>query len=249
MNLLTSLFLGTVQGLTEFLPVSSSGHLVLFQKLIPSFSQPGVLFDVVVHLGTTFAVIIYFRDFILKFKAKYLKLIIVGSIPAAAFGILFRRPLVESFSVAGFLLGLQFLITSVFCFLTDRTKVKRDSMGFRDSLFIGVGQALAILPAISRSGATIFAGSFLGIDKRNVARFSFLLSVPAILGANLVEFISFYNEPGSLSILYYISAFFSALFVGLVSIKVTMKLLENKKFSVFGVYTFILAVLAILLTK
>src|SRR3989344_8873318 len=152
MTIFWVIILGIIQGLTEFLPVSSSGHLVLAQHFIPGFSQPGVLFDVVLHFGTLFSVLIFFRKKIFHIDFSYLTLLIIGSIPAALFGLLFRTTLENSFTQVGAILGIQFFITSVLCFWIDKLAGTKKTISAGDSFIIGIGQALAIVPAISRSG-------------------------------------------------------------------------------------------------
>ncbi len=244
MTIFWAIFLGIVQGLTEFLPVSSSGHLVLVQKLIPSFSQPGVLFDVILHFGTLFAVFFYFRRKIITLKMHYISLLIVGSIPAALAGFLFKDFLQETFSIGGMFLAFQFLITSVLCYLSDKPSKDRKELNIKDSLIIGSAQAFSILPAISRSGSTIFAALQRGINRKEAAEFSFLLSIPAILGANLLEIIS-YRSAFSLQSGTYFVGFLSAFLTGILSIKLTISLLIQKKFKIFAFYTALLVLVSL----
>jgi undecaprenyl-diphosphatase len=244
MNIFWAVFLGIVQGLTEFLPVSSSGHLVLAQKLIPSFSQPGVLFDVILHFGTLFTVVYYFRKKIFSLSYTYLTLLIVGSIPAALFGFLFKDLLESTFSIGGIFLAFQFLITSLICYLSDRSEKGKKEIAIKDSFIIGSAQALSILPAISRSGLTIFAAIQRGIDRKEAAEFSFLLSIPAILGANLLEIASYRNE-FSLQPFVFLLGFLTAFFTGILSIKLTISFLTQKKFKIFAYYTAFLALISL----
>ncbi|OGM14101.1 hypothetical protein A3D84_03270 [Candidatus Woesebacteria bacterium RIFCSPHIGHO2_02_FULL_42_20] len=239
-----ALLLGAIQGLTEFLPISSSGHLVLAKKFFPEMSYPGVWFEVILHLGTLVAVFIYFRKKILKLNLKWVVLLLIGSIPAGFAGIFFREVLEETFFRFGIFLGIQFLITSAICFIVDKLKKKNKVINMTDAFLIGLGQAVAILPAISRSGSTIFVAVLRGIDKRKAAEFSFLLSIPAIVGANLVEVLN-YKENIRAFDLSYLIGFLTAFVVGFFSIGWTINLLTKKKFGVFGIYTFILAILTI----
>src|SRR5512135_828023 len=135
MNTLSAITLGFIQGLTEFLPVSSSGHLVIIQKLMPGFSQPGVMFDVILHLGTTLAVIYFFRKKILALKFNYLVLLFVGTIPAVLFGLLFRKRLEGLFSKDSFL-GLEFIITAALNFLVDVKPRKKGLLDLKNSFII-----------------------------------------------------------------------------------------------------------------
>lgn len=244
MSFFFAAFLGIVQGLTEFLPISSSGHLVLIQRLIPNFSQPGVLFDVILHLGTVFAVLAYFRAKILKIDLFYLKLLIVGSIPAAIFGLVFRENLEATFGRGGPPLAIEFFITAAVCYFIDKLKGSRKTIGVNDSIWIGIAQALAIFPAISRSGVTIFTAAKRGIDKPTAAEFSFLLSVPAILGANALEIFSHSSELDGLG-MNYLVGFLFAFVAGYISIFWTIELLKKVQFKYFALYAFLIGCVAL----
>src|SRR3972149_2325102 len=241
MDIFQAGFLGLVQGLTEFLPVSSSGHLVLIQKLMPNFSQPGIVFDVLLHFGTFFAVIIYFNKKILKLSSKYWQYIAIGSVPAVIAGVLLKD-IFEGMFRAGTFLLLEFLISGVLNLLVDQPAKKEKPLGMSNSFIIGISQAVSIVPAISRSGTTIFTGVKLGIKKEEVAQFSFLLSLPAILGANLLEIISHKSEIANFISINYFIGFFVAFVVGLVSIKLVYKFLEMNKFKYFGYYCILMVV-------
>src|SRR3989344_4781636 len=244
MNALWAIVLGILQGLTEFIPVSSSGHLVLAQSLIPGFSQPGILFDVVLHLGTLFAVFYFFRKTILRLGRKYYLLLIVGSIPAALIGFLFQEQLVSTFGNVK-MVGLELIITGVLNLLIDRFEANKQKISFLDSFLVGISQAIAIIPGISRSGATIFSAVKLGIDKKKAAEFSFLLSIPAIAGANILQFLS--NDVSSLeNPLNYVIGFAAAFVTGFWSINLVLKSLAKRKFSVFGVYSIVLGSIVLL---
>jgi len=247
-NIFTSIILGVVQGLTEFLPVSSSGHLVVAQALIPGFSQPGVLFDVVLHLGTTLAVVIFYYKKIVKILSKnwkYIWLLIIGTIPAGLFGILLGDALEKSFSDLK-AIGVQFLITGVICILIDKFSGQKETISTKSSLLIGVAQAVAIIPAISRSGSTILVGSILGIDKKKLAEFSFLLAIPAILGANVLEFVK-HGVNIENSILNYLAGFVAAFIFGFLSIKIVLATLHERQFKYFGMYCFAIGILTLFL--
>lgn len=249
MDLLSSLILGIVQGLTEFIPVSSSGHLVIVQKLMPNFSQPGVVFDVFLHLGTLLAVFVYFRKKILSLigDPQYLKVLFIGTIPAVVIGFLFKDYLEETYGFGGIFLGIQFLITSLICFMTDRKTGERENITNKDSLIIGLSQAFAILPAISRSGATIFTAVTRGIKNKEAAEYSFLLSIPAILGANVLEIMSHSDQVFPLSSSYGVG-FLASFLTGMLSIYLTIRFLYKKMFKVFAFYTLILGVLVMFIS-
>lgn len=217
MSLLEGILLGIVQGLTELLPVSSSAHLVFAQSLIQGFKQPGVLFDVVLHVGTTVAVALFFRreigeilvallpkgyrrslsgrldtalnDWWVGTRRRFLLYLIVATVITGAIGLGFKdviHDLFESVELAASML----LVTGILLFLSDRVKnpVRTEAqMNLLDGIVIGVIQGIAVLPGISRSGSTITFGLFRGIEGETAARFSFLLSIPAIAGAAVLE--------------------------------------------------------------
>jgi len=245
MNLISAILLGVIQGFTEFLPVSSSGHLVIAQSLIPNFEQPGVLFDVVLHAATAAAIVFHFRSNILKLSFNYISLIAIATLPAAAVGFLFKG-ILESFFSSLTIVGFALLLTAVLNFFTDRFWAKREFISRLDAIFIGLAQALAIIPGISRSGSTIFAGTSLGVDREKTAEFSFLLSVPAILGASLLElFTSRANN--TISLTQYLFGFLSALAVALIALKLVTSFLVSRQFKYFSVYCAIVGTVAIVL--
>ncbi|UFJ41206.1 undecaprenyl-diphosphate phosphatase [Brevibacillus humidisoli] len=187
-----SIILGIVQGLTEFLPISSTGHLVLFGKLF-GLREAGLLFDTLLHFGTLIAVVVAFwsevRYIITHPTSRLAKLLLVGTIPTAVIGLLFHD-FFEEISRTGETIGFEFLATGLILWAVESIKKGHRTIShinYVDSLIIGTLQGAAILPAISRSGLTI-AGSLLrGIDRTDAARFSFLLSLPAITGATVLQ--------------------------------------------------------------
>ena len=245
MNIISSIFLGFLQGLTEFLPVSSSGHLILVQSLIPGFSQPGVLFDVFLHFGTFFAVVVFFWKEIIKLPLKYYLYLVLGTIPAAFIGYFFQSQL-ETLFTSTKLIGFALLVTGVANLLTDRMKSRGKKLSFKNSFITGVFQAIAIIPGVSRSGTTIFASVAQGVDKKSAAKFSFLLSIPAVLGANILEFTTYgLNEIENYT--FYLTGFVFSFASGLLAIYLVFKFLTQRKFKIFAYYCFFLGILAILL--
>jgi len=244
MNLFWAAFLGLIQGITEFLPVSSSGHLVIAQNIIPEFEQPGVLFDVVLHLATTFAVLYFFRTRLIELVKKYFLLLVIGTIPAVIVGLLLQDQIEILFGSVR-MVGFALLVTGIFNFYVDRITVKKDSISKGNSFLIGIFQAVAIIPGISRSGSTIFGGVLSGVDRKKAAEFSFLLSVPAIIGANILQFIS-HPINGDLKPLFYVAGFIAAFISGLISIHLVFRSLAKRKFKLFSYYTFALGILVIL---
>jgi undecaprenyl-diphosphatase len=188
-----AVFLAIVQGLTEFLPVSSSGHLVIFQKLF-GLEKPPVVFDILIHVGTLGAVFIFFRREILtlvtKKDCKLLSLLVIGTLPAAIVGFFLEEKTGWIFNLWN-LVGFAFLLTTLILFSTQLVKEKNKKikdLKLLDALIIGVFQALAILPGVSRSGTTISAGVWQGLGKEEAFNFSFYLAVLAILGALILKF-------------------------------------------------------------
>jgi undecaprenyl-diphosphatase len=263
MNILESIFLGIIQGLTEFLPISSSGHLVFFQSLF-GMKEPQIFFDVMLHLGTLFAVVVYFRAdiwmiaqglrTIAKRKNKippHMKLfllIIVATIPTGLMGILFKDWFESLFSKPR-IVGAMLLITGLVLHLTRWTKRegrKIERMGWVDSILIGISQGLAIIPGISRSGATISTGLFCGLDRELSAKFSFLLSIPAILGATFLEFRKI--ELG-VEVWTALIGMAIAFFVGLFSLTFLVRMIKLGLVGKFSYYCWLLGVIIIILTR
>jgi undecaprenyl-diphosphatase len=254
LTILEALILGAVQGLTEFLPVSSSGHLVIFQHLLGMQEAP-LTFDVLVHIGTLAAVFIAFWDDIVSIlKKPFTKLtylIILGSIPAGFIGYylapLFERAF-ESLLVVG--LGLIFtgLVLKVSETIANKALGLKETLEttYADVIFIGFFQALAIIPGISRSGSTIAAGLVTGMDRNYAARFSFLLSIPAIIGAGVFKLKDLFTIgiPANCVAPYILGPLTAAVF-GYFAIKVVLDLVKNGKLSVFSYYCWSVAVLTL----
>lgn len=243
MEIIYAIILGVVQGLTEFLPVSSSGHLAVIGKFL-EIDQPGVLFEAILHAGTALAVIWYLRDRLLNLSPREWILVGVGSIPAGIVGVFFSDQIEGLFAITK-LIGIAFLVTAFFNFQTDKYHGKRENIDTYDAIFIGLFQAFAIIPGISRSGSTIFAGSKMNLNKTRAAEFSFLLSLPAILGANLVEFIRHGADVDfnfSLGVAGFIAAFVSGIF----AIRFLMKMLTESHLKYFSYYLLGIGILTIL---
>lgn len=242
-NIAIPAILGIIQGLTEFLPVSSSGHLVIASHLL-NLNEPGVIFETILHLGTTFAVLYYFRTKIMEIKFETIKYLIIASIPAAIVGLLFQG-LIEDLFSSVFVVGVALLVTGFLNYRTDKFNSQRQKFDILDSITIGLAQAFAIIPGISRSGTTIFAGSMSGLKKTEVAYFSFILSIPAIIGANILEIIS-YGPDFSLNFSFYLVGFIAAFVTGLFAIELVMRFLLSKNFKIFAVYCVALGLLVLI---
>lgn len=250
MNPWQAFSLGILQGLTEFLPVSSSGHLVLAQKLF-GFTEPPILFDVILHLGSLAAVIVFFIKDFLKIKLKAIYLIILGTIPAVLVG-LFLNNFIEQIFNSLTMLGYSFLITAALLFSVKFIKHKKEKdlnqINWLDSLEIGLMQAVAILPGVSRSGSTVVAGLWTGLKRETAFLFSFYLAVPAILGASILK-IKDALEIGSINlgldiiVIGLVTSFISAL----VSIKLLKKVILSGQLSYFGIYCLTLGLILLFL--
>ncbi|MDD2390135.1 MAG: undecaprenyl-diphosphatase UppP [Desulfobacterales bacterium] len=260
--------LGCIQGLTEFLPISSSGHLVLFQHLF-GMQEPQLFFDISVHVGTLIAVMAFFRDDILSIlKAvsrlltgragqsshhpdsphiRLVMLILIGSIPTAILGLLFHRIADQIFSSV-LIVGIMLMITGALLWssrwIGKETKTIR-TFSIKDALTIGLVQGIAILPGISRSGSTIVAGLFRGLDRELAARYSFLLSIPAIAGAELLSLkdiplhISTFDLP-------IIIGTITAGITGYCSLKLLLYLIRKGNLHLFAPYCWLIGIIAII---
>ena len=250
MQIVDVILLGVLQGLTEFLPVSSSGHLVLGQYLL-NVKSPGNTLEILFHLGTLGSVIFVFSPDIInilvtiknKTTQKLLMYIFVATIPAVIIGFIFRikiEALFESVNSVGFALlftGLVLILSSIF-------KNKNSEHSLFSSMIIGFGQALAIIPGISRSGMTITLLLFFGFSPRESAKFSFLLSIPIIAGAGILGIQDIQStETFSAGII--ITALLSSFLIGIFALKVLLKLLEHGKFYIFGVYCICLGLVSV----
>ncbi len=234
--------LGLLQGLTEFLPISSSGHLVIGQRLL-GFETPGISLEIALHLATFLAVVVFFhRDIrnLFRFKAPlkrhWLFLIAIGTVPAAVAGVLLGdqvEQLFESWRTASALLCVNGLIL----FSTFLRKEREKVIGPREAVLIGCAQALALLPGISRSGSTIACALLLGIEGRTAFRFSFLLSLPAVLGAGLLKTA---QAEGAVFGTHLALPMLLAFLSGLLALVILRRVLVTRRFGLFGVYTVVL---------
>jgi undecaprenyl-diphosphatase len=265
MNLFNAIFLGLLQGVTEFLPISSSGHLALFEYFL-GIEEAGLAFDVALHLGTLLGVMIYFRrDFTRMFiaiikpdmlgaEAKHQRhlafYICIGTIPAVVAGYLmkdaaetvFRTPVFIAGTLAG--AGLLLLVADKLGKLQRSIK----TLKFTDAAVVGLFQALALMPGVSRSGITMTAGLMRGLNRMSAARFSFLLSAPIILGAgiyNLPTIIRQGSEPGQLG--FYLAGFITSAVSGYLVIAFLLRFVQSHSFAVFAYYRFVLAGLVLLI--
>lgn len=270
MNLMEAVLLGVVQGLTEFLPVSSSGHLVLFQNLL-GLTQPLLAFDISVHVGTLFAVVIYFQKdivAILKALVKWFRvlpdikaasellaqdreirialLIVTGSIPTAILGLVFKE-IAETLFSSVTIVGVTLMITGVVLWGTRR--IGAGGHGIRrftikSSLLIGIVQGLAIIPGISRAGATIAAGLYLGLDRETAARYSFLLSIPAVAGAGLLGAGDLLGHAG-LPLTIIVAGTLTSCLVGYAALRLLVWMVGRGRLHFFAPYCIVLGLIAL----
>jgi undecaprenyl-diphosphatase len=235
MSLIQSLILAFVQGVTEFLPISSDGHLNLVQSLF-GFS-PSLTFDVFLHLATFFSVLFFFRKKIPYFFSN-LKYIIIGSIPVVIAGFLFKDQ-ISALAAYPKLLPYFFLFTSIYTLDTKFIKKQDKKITYLSAFIIGIFQAVAILPGVSRSGGTIFAALLLGLSPLNAFNFSFSLFIPATAGAivlGLKDIIS-----SNFITLNNLITFIITSLIGYFVLNIFLKITLSKKFWIFGVYVIILA--------
>ncbi|MBD3156655.1 undecaprenyl-diphosphatase UppP [Candidatus Peregrinibacteria bacterium] len=266
-----ALFLGLLQGITEFLPVSSSGHLVLGESLIGLEVEALKSFDVVVHLGTFAAIIIYFwKDIVGLFKGffSYMGLakktsdnkeyrhligyIVIGTIPAVVVG-LFLEEAIDFLFRSTLYVGLWMIIVAEIFILAEWTskKFKKEKrLDWKKSVLIGVAQAAALIPGVSRSGSTIAAGLFQGISREKAARFSFLLALPAIFGAGLLTGIKEFRAGGGLDVAFVplIIGFVASAVAGFVAVYFLMKFLKKHSLNIFTYYLFAIGTVSILVS-
>jgi len=265
MSIIHAVLLGIIQGLTEFLPVSSSGHLVLFQKLF-GISESALLFDTMLHVGTLVAVVaVLWKDIwaiLRKLNQPLTAYLIIATIPTVIAALVFRKPLERAFETGRFL-GFAFLMTSALLIgaelLAKRGAAKggTEKMNWLDALVIGVMQAIAIIPGVSRSGATLSGALSRRLDRDFAARFSFLLSIPAILGAvvfqlkdlmkgNTAEVVGV-TASGGIGTAAMIAGTISAAVVGFFAVRLMLKIVREKSLWGFAVYTGVLGLLVLII--
>ncbi len=271
MSYFDAFILGLVQGLTEFLPVSSSGHLVLGQEVLGVLQADNITFEVFVHFGTLFSILAIFWKDVLRILSSLFKgvkqpskissflkedehfklavLIVVGSIPAAIIGLSFKPYVERAFSDVN-LVGVMLMVTGLVLFLTRLARPKPDKLvGWGTAIFIGFAQALAVMPGISRAGMTISAGLFAGVAREEAARYSFLLALPAIFGATLLETFEITSAPLEKQfIIVLIIGTIAAFIAGYIAIKTIFIVLKRDKFSYFSFYCLTVGLIVILVS-
>lgn len=261
MDYLDSLILGIIQGLTEFLPVSSSGHLELGKSILGDNSLPkeSMIFTVVLHFATALSTIVVFRKDIIEIIKELLKFewnsntqfifkIIISMLPAALIGVFFETELESLFSNNIVLVGAMLIITGLLLLLADRAQNTSKNVSFKNAFTVGVAQAVAILPGISRSGATISTAVLLGIDKTKAARFSFLMVIPLIFGKIFKDIFSGELSYENAQITPLGIGFIAAFVSGLLACTWMIRLVKNSQLKYFAYYCAVVGIIAILST-
>lgn len=271
MELYQGLILGVIQGLTEFLPVSSSGHLVLGQIFF-GMTASQLIFDISVHVGTllavlvvyaadVFAILVSLAGFVSKLfssrpaahllkEDKNLQLavfIVIGSIPTAAIG-LFLKQFEDVLFTSRVLVGAMLILTGTLLWASRKyyfNDTGKDKFGIKQAVFIGIIQGLAVIPGISRSGSTIAAGMFMKLDRHSAAKFSFLLSIPAIMGAEILGIRDIINQGLTIDLVT-IYATIVSFIVGLIALKLLLRLVHSGRFHLFAPYCWFIGVLVLL---
>jgi undecaprenyl-diphosphatase len=263
MNIYQAIILGIIQGITEFFPISSSGHLVIFQALF-GLKEPQLAFDIFLHFGTLISIAIFFhKDIIDLFNLEgclrqpsrlyqsILFYIIIASIPTFIIGFLFKDA-VENFFGMPKVVGAMLVVTGAWLiFASARSKRIRQpsNLNFFNSIIIGIAQGIAVMPGISRSGATIGAGLATGLERENAFKFSFLLAIPAVAGACILKAHKITTIVAKGEALIFLAGGIAAAVTGLVTLRALLGLVKNNKLALFGIYCILAGLLAIILVK
>lgn len=248
-SILEAIILGTIQGVAEWFPISSSGHLVIAEALLGT-NEP-LVFSVFLHLGSLFVILFVFRKKILELikgvltgkKEAYIYggKLILATIPIAIIGVALTD-FIETQFQSTMTTGIALIVTGIFLLFTLPLKPK-GKLTWKNAIYMGMAQGLAILPGISRSGSTISTGMMVGVKKEDAAEFSFLMAVPAILGATVLEF-------SNLSAVQNLSALtvgtITSMLIGYLSLTLLLKVIKDKKFGLFGIYCIIIGILVLL---
>ncbi len=261
MSLLEAIIIGIVQGLTEFLPVSSSGHIELSKAIFGVELTEGLLFTVVLHAATALSTVVVFRKDILSLfkgllsfkwneETRYCWMIVLSMIPAALVGIFLEDQINDLFNENVLLVGLMLLVTGVVLLASDRaSNTEKGSINNKRATILGFVQAIAILPGISRSGSTIATGVLMGMDRSKAARFSFIMVLPLIAGAALKKLLEFISLPASeaatIPVVNMSAGFIAAFIAGLFAIRWMIKLVENSQLKWFAYYCFAVGAISI----
>ncbi|MFI3261996.1 MAG: undecaprenyl-diphosphate phosphatase [Rikenellaceae bacterium] len=247
MGILEALYLGIIQGLTEFLPVSSSGHLEIFSHIFGVKSEENLTFAIIVHGGTVLSTIVIFRKELLqlivsffKFKKSeemdYVLKILVSLIPIIIVGLTLKDKIESLFGGSLLLVGCALVVTSALLFFTYKAKPKTGGITYKDAFIIGIAQAFAALPGISRSGSTISTGLLLGVKREDVSKFSFLMVLIPIIGMNFLDIVKGEAAESTIGTMPLIVGFVSSFLAGLFACKAMIRLVNSGKFIWFAYY-------------
>ncbi len=256
MTIIQAVISGIVQGITEFFPISSSGHLVLLHNLF-GFRREMLAFDVFLHLGTVLSVVIFFRRDIsemLQKDIRLLKFIVIASIPTFIIGVIFKD-VAESFFSMPLVVGSSLVITGLFLLFASIYAIywkivrRPRPLGVKNSIAIGIAQGISVLPGISRSGATIGTALIAGLDEIEALKFSFLLSIPAVLGANILKVRQIYGNLISGDTAAFLAGAIAAAITGFLVIKALFGILRKNLFFLFGIYCMLIGAAVVILSK
>lgn len=257
MNTLEAIILGLIQGLTEFLPVSSSGHLEIGHALFGIEGESNIVFDIVVHGATVLSTLVVFwgelADLfkgVIKFKwndsTQYVSKLLISAVPVGVAGVLFQDEIEGFFSGNLLLVGSMLLVTATLLSLAYFLRKGKRKIGYIDAIVIGIAQMLAVMPGISRSGSTIATGMLLGNDKTQLAKFSFLMVIIPILGANLLKIVSGdITAAGNVEVGSLIAGFVAAFISGLLACKWMIGIVRKGKLIYFAAYCLVIGLIAI----
>jgi undecaprenyl-diphosphatase len=257
-SIIEAIILGIVQGLTEFLPVSSSGHIELGKALLGVEVSDNVAFTIIVHGATVLSILlVFYKDIIQLFKAlfsfswntdtQYIAKLLLSMLPVGVIGILFEDQVEALFTGNILLVGVCLLATAAILLLTTLERPQKRAVNFVDAIIIGLSQAIAILPGISRSGTTISTALALGIDKERATRFSFLMVLLPISGATLLKFKDISESTGDTTMWVYIAGFIAAFVSGTIACNWMLAIVKRGKIAYFSVYCLVVGLVAIAL--
>jgi undecaprenyl-diphosphatase len=251
MEIWQAIVLRAVQGFAEFLPVSSSGHLILMQRWL-GVTEGGLFFDIMLHIGTLIPVfIVFFKEILSIFKKPFNKMLflIIATIPAALTGMLLGDVVEGAFYkgnlLSAILLSATFLITATELFFSEWISKKYDKklpLSYKSSLVQGLAQGVAIVPGLSRSGTVISSGCFYGLSREENANFTFLMSIPVILGAALVQGLDVIKTGAEIQILPLVFGMATAMITGYIAIKAMLKVIKKANYKWFSLYLVIMAI-------
>ncbi len=261
-SVLNAILLGIIQGLTEFLPVSSSGHLEIAKVMLGDDSLPSesLAMTIVLHAATALSTIVILRKEIktivtgiLQFKwneeFQFAAKILLSMLPAVCIGLVFEQEIDSMFNGNLLLVGGMLLVTGLLLFLADKAKNTDKKVGFKSALYIGISQAIAILPGISRSGATISTSVLLGIDREKAARFSFLMVIPLIFGKMAKDVVGGEISIDNANFMALTIGFISAFITGMIACKWMIQLVKKSQLKYFAYYCFIIGFVVIFATS